>query len=100
MKSVTNIEKESIIMRSFISKTEIQKLMDTSNWKFVQEVFEEARKQVKNEGKKLYHNDKVPRDIVIKVLGINEKEIHKNAAIERQIKKDASIKSLATRSIQ
>lgn len=86
----SNIKKEEVLLKTFISKSDIQKLMDTTNWKQIQDVFKEAREQVLSEGKKLYHNDKVPKRVVVKILGIDEKEIHKNAALERQIKKDVS----------
>ena len=87
----TNIQKEEILMKQFINKTDIQRLMDTTVWNSVVEVFELAKAQVLEDGKKLFHRDKVPKDRVVKILGINEKEIHKNAALERQIKKDASL---------
>ena len=90
MASDINIKKEEILLKTFIRKTDIQILMDTSKWSDIQEVFEEAREQVLSAGKKLYHKDKVPKSVVIKILGIDEKEIHKNAALERQIKKDVS----------
>lgn len=87
----SNVEKEDVLLKTFISKSDIQKLMDTTNWKNVQNVFQEAREQVLSEGKKLYHNDKVPKSVVVKILGIDEKMIHRNAALERQIKKDVSV---------
>lgn len=90
MASTINIKKEEILLKTFIRKTDIQVLMDTTKWSDIQEVFQEAREQVLSNGKKLFHKDKVPKSVVVKILGIDEKEIHRNAALERQIKKDVS----------
>lgn len=95
----SNIEKEQIIMFSFINKKQIRKLMDGTHQQSVS-VFEKVRDDVKKDGKILFHENKVPTGRVIKVLELNVNEIHKKAEIERQIKKDASTQSLATRSIQ
>lgn len=84
----SNIEKEKIILCSFITKKQLGMLMDTTNYYTVKKAFEDCRNQILSEGKKLYHPDKIPKDRALKMLGISEKEIHKNASIERQIKKE------------
>ncbi len=83
---VSNVEKEQILMCSFINKKQIRKLMDGTHKQSVT-VFEKVREDVKKEGKELFHHNKVPTARVVKVLGINENTIHKNAELERQQKK-------------
>lgn len=89
-KYVTNIEKEKILMHQFICKTQIMKLMDTTNSKAARNVFDECRRQAEAEGKTLFHTDKVLKSRVVKLLGINEKEIHRYAELERQNEKMTS----------
>lgn len=87
---VSNIEKEKILLCSFVNKKQIRSLMDGSHEQSVK-VFERVREDIEKEGKQLFHHNKVPIGRVVKILGINENMIHKNAEYERQIKKDASL---------
>ena len=91
-KYVTNIEKEKILMHQFISKTQIMRLMDSTNSKAARNVFDECRRQADAEGKTLFHTDKVLKSRVVKLLGINEKEIHRYAELERQNEKRHQLK--------
>ena len=85
-----NIEKEKILLCSFVTQTQIQTLMEGTRQQ-AKAVFEHVKEQTKKDGKLLPHDNKVSKSRVIKVLGINENDIHKNADIERKIKKDASV---------
>lgn len=87
---VSNIEKEKILLHTFLTKKQIQVLMEGTRQQ-ASNVFEKVREQTEKEGKLLPHNNKVSKNRVIKILGINESDIHKNASLERQIKKDASL---------
>ena len=86
----SNIEKEKILLHSFLNKKQIQVLMEGTRQQAAI-VFEKVREQTEKEGKLLPHDNKVSKNRVVKILGINESDIHKNAALERQIKKDASL---------
>lgn len=87
---VTNIEKEQIILCTFINKKQIRLLMEGTHQQATK-VFDLVREQTLKEGKLLPHHNKVSKNRVVKILGINESDIHKNASLERQIKKDASL---------
>lgn len=82
---VSNMEKEQIILKVFINKEDIKKLIGCSNHAKAIEIFNMANEL--NEG---YKDPKyVNVNNVLKVLGIKKGDIFNNAKIEREIKKDA-----------
>lgn len=85
----TNIEKEAIILKGFINKSDIRKLMNNAPWEDVCEVFNKIQADIIRE-KKIPHKTKVRVCRVLAELETNEEDIHRYAEIERRIKKDAS----------
>lgn len=82
---VTNIEKEKIILKVFINKEDIKKLIGCSNHAKAIEIFNMA-----NELNTGYRDPKyVNVNNVLKIIGIKRSEIFANAELERKIKKDA-----------
>ncbi len=81
----SNIEKEKVLFCQFITKTQISTLLDTTDSKIANKVFYEVRKQINEEGKLLFHKNRVPKYRVVKILEIDEDEIHRNAELERKI---------------
>ena len=82
--STSNIEKEQIILKCFITKEDIKKLRNSSNHDSAIEIFNLANKI--NEENDAYVDSKyVQVSNVLKVLGIKDKDIFRNAAIERKI---------------
>lgn len=94
----TNIEKEAIILKGFINKSDIRKLMNNAPWEDVCAVFNKIQADIIRE-KKIPHKTKVRVCRVLAEIETSEEEIHRNAAIERQIKKDApSVERVASQS--
>lgn len=88
---ISNIEKEQIILKSFITKEDIKKLRNSCNHDRAIEIFNLANKI--NEANNSYVDSKfVQVSNVLQVLGIKEKDIFRNAAIERRILKENKIK--------
>lgn len=85
----TNAEKEAIILKGFVSKSDIRKLMNNAPWEDVCAVFNKIQADIIKE-KKIPHKTKVRVCRVLAEIETSEEEIHRYAEIERRIKKDAS----------
>ena len=84
---ISNIEKEKILMCSFLNKKQISELMEGTHQQATK-IFNLVREQTEKEGKLLPHHNKVSKNRVVKILEINEEEIHRNAELERKINKE------------
>lgn len=87
---ITNIELEEMLLKQFLTKSDIHKIMGMPKWSKVKKAFEDARKLATNKGMNNYYEDKVHVTLVFELLGYEEARILRYAKMERQIKKDAS----------
>ncbi len=86
----TNVEKEKIILKIFLSKKDIQVLMDGANWKYVEDIYFQARADAVAEGK-AHFSTKVHYKRVLDRLHLEEAEIHRMANLERKLSKGEKV---------
>lgn len=94
---VSNIEKEKILMKQFITKSDIKKITNGGSHKKTVEIFERANEL---NGENVYKDRKyVNVDNVLRILGIKASDIRTRAEMERKLEqeKGASVATDAPR---
>ena len=84
MDKYLNIEREQIIMKIYLSQTDIRNFM-RCGWKKAKIMFDKAWKMCEVDGK-INVDGKIYYKYLLDILKIQESEIHRMAKIERQIK--------------
>ena len=76
------IEREKIISKLYLTRTDVQKLLRRS-WEVADSIYEEARQMAFDEGKKNL-DKRAYYKFVLKCAGLNESDIHRMAELERK----------------
>ncbi len=98
-KRISNIELEEMLLKQFLTKSDIHKIMGMPKWAKVSKAFDDARKLATNKGLCNYYDDKVHVTLVFELLGYEEARVHRYAKMERQIKRDtAAVESTVSQS--
>lgn len=86
-KQISNIELEDMLLKQFLTKTDIHNIMGKPRWAKASKAFDDARKLAETEGMHNYYDDKVHVTLVFKLLGYEEARVHRYAKMERERKK-------------
>ena len=84
---ITNIELEDMLLKQFLTKSDIRMIMGMPRWEKAKKAFEDARKLAEKKGMSNYYEDKVHVTLVFELLGYDEARVHKYAKIEQERKK-------------
>lgn len=83
-----NEYREAILLKGYATNKDIQRIVPCS-WKKAKAIYDKIVSDIGTLDKSVSPNG-IPVKLLMKHLRLSEKTIHENAALERQIKKDAT----------